>query len=323
MKKWALLLRYIFSDWRLARAYRAGNLNSRGGSTHSRFTLDQSLAYIDRVFTEYFEFGGLLPREIRDWQVLEAGPGDNFGVALRFLTAGAGKVTCLDKFYAERDEIHQAKIYRALRERLSGEEAVEFDRIVRWENELARFDPARLEYIYGLGLEESEGRLRAGSFDLVISRAVLTEIPDAEKSFQVMDRLLKPGGLMLHKIDLSDYDMLSGLGYSPLEFLTVPESIWKAMASHAGRPNRRRVNFYRDILDRLGYDSQLHIVQLAGKRESAGPGRLRLETIPPALREELRQIRPRLAAPFRSLTDEDILISDLFMTARKPANRSV
>lgn len=321
MKKWVLILRYIVSDWRLARAYRAGDMNSRGGSTHSRFTLDQSLEYIDRVFQEYFSFGGLQPADIRGARILEAGPGDNFGVALRFLTAGAEKVTCIDKFYAERDEAHQAKIYHALQDRLPAPEAGAFGRIVCWENGVARFDESRLEYIFGVGLEEADGRLPHGNFDLIVSRAVLTEIPEAEKSFQVMDTLLKPGGRMWHKIDLSDYDMLSGLGYSPLEFLTVPEPIWKSMASHAGRPNRRRVGFYRDILDKLGYESRLHIVQLAGHREPSGPGRLRLQKIPAALQDELRRIRPRLAAPFRALSDEELLISDIFLEARKPERK--
>jgi hypothetical protein len=309
MKKWVLIFRYIVSDWRLARAYRAGDVNSRGGSTHSRFSLDQSLQYIERVVSEYFSFGGLQPADIAGARVLEAGPGDNFGVALRFLTAGAAKVTCIDKFYAERDEAHQAKIYRAMRDRLPNGEVQAFDRIVRWENRIARFDESRLEYIYGLGLEEAGDRLPNGAFDLIVSRAVLTEITEAEKSFHVMDQLLKPGG---------DYDMLSGLGYSPLEFLTVPEPVWKAMASHAGRPNRRRVGFYRDILNKLGYESRLHIVQLAGNQEPAAPGRLRIEVISPRLREELRRIRPRLATPFRALPDEDLLISDIFLEARKP-----
>jgi SAM-dependent methyltransferase len=321
MKKWILILRYIVSDWRLARAYRSGDVNSRGGSTHSRFTTDQSLEYIDRVFQEYFSFGNLHTGDVQGAQILEVGPGDNFGVALRFLTAGAAKVTCLDKFYAERDDAHQARIYRALRDRLPAAEAAAFDQIVRWENGASGFDESRLRYLYGVGLEDAADRLPHGSFDLIVSRAVLTEIPEAERSFHVMDQLLKPGGRMLHKIDLSDYDMLSGLGYSPLEFLTVPEPIWKSMASHAGRPNRRRLGFYRDILQKLGYESRLHIVQLAGHRELSGPGRLRIDTISPVLTEELRQIRPRLATPFRNLPDEELLISDIFMEAWKPEPR--
>jgi len=318
MKKWILILRYIVSDWRLARAYRAGDVNSRGGSTHSRFTLEQSLQYIDRVFEEYFSFGNLQPKDVQGFQVLEAGPGDNFGVALRFLTAGTAKVTCIDKFYAERDEAHQAKIYRALRHRLPAGEAAEFDRIVRWKNGIAHFDESRLHYLYGVGLEDAADRFPQGSFDLIISRAVLTEIPEAERSFEVMSQMLKPGGRMLHKIDLSDYDTLSGPGYSALEFLTVRAPIWKSMASHAGRPNRCRVGFYRNILQKLGFESRLHIVQLAGHRQSSGPGRLQVGPISAELREELQQIRPRLAASFRNLSDEELLIADIFMEAWRP-----
>jgi hypothetical protein len=33
MRKWLLILRYIVSDWRLARLYEKGEVNSAGGST--------------------------------------------------------------------------------------------------------------------------------------------------------------------------------------------------------------------------------------------------------------------------------------------------
>lgn len=317
MRKWLLILRYIVSDWRLARLYKKGEVNSAGGSTHRRFTLAQSVDYIIQVFREYFLFGSLSKEAVRGAHILEIGPGDNFGVALQFLIAGAATVTCIDKFYAERDEAHQATIYRALRERLSPAEQAEFDRIVRWENGLARFDEDRLRYLYGLPLERADETLPSASFDIAISRAVLTEIPEAERSFQVMDKLLRPGGRMLHKIGLGDYDMFSGIGYGPLEFLTIPETVWSRMASHAGRPNRRRVNFYAGIMKKLRYETQIHIVELAGRREPAGPGRFCLDSIPAALQEELARYRPRLAAPYRALSDEELLVEDIFLTATK------
>jgi len=318
MRKWLLIARYIISDWRLASAYRRGDVRSRGGSTHKRFTLEQSVDYIDQVFSEYFAFGGITPEQVRGAHILEVGPGDNFGVALRFLAAGAASVTCLDKFYAERDEQHQATIYRALRERLPAAEAEIFDSILRWDNGVAAFDETRLRYVYGVALERAGEALTEASFDLAVSRAVLTEIPEAETAFAVMDRLLKPGGRMLHKIGLGDYDMFSGIGYGPLEFLTIPEFIWRSMASHAGRPNRRRAGFYRRIMDQLGYQARIHIVELAGRRHPSGPGRFALTGIPQELREELALIRPRLDAPFRTFDDEELLVEDIFLDGRKP-----
>jgi hypothetical protein len=126
-----------------------------------------------------------------------------------------------------------------------------------------------------------------------------------------MDKLLRPGGRMLHKIGLGDYDMFSGIGYGPLEFLTIPETVWSRMASHAGRPTAAG-EFLRRHYEKAAVSTQIHIVELAGRREPAGPGRFCLDSIPAALQEELARYRPRLAAPFRALSDEELLVEDLF-----------
>ena len=52
---------------------------------------------------------------------MEIGHGDNLGVALRFLAAGAAEVICLDKFYSKRDPERQREIYLALRAQLDDE----------------------------------------------------------------------------------------------------------------------------------------------------------------------------------------------------------
>ncbi len=49
----------------------------------------------------------------------------------------------------------------------------------------------------------------AAVFDLVVSRGAIQDIYEPEQAFQAMDRILKPAGLMLHKIDLSDQGMFS------------------------------------------------------------------------------------------------------------------
>ncbi|MGI8731735.1 MAG: hypothetical protein ACR2LM_00335 [Pyrinomonadaceae bacterium] len=46
-------------------------------------------------------------------KVFELGFGDNVGVALKFIAAGATKVVCLDKFYSKRNLEQQRKIYLA------------------------------------------------------------------------------------------------------------------------------------------------------------------------------------------------------------------
>ena len=56
---------------------------------------------------------------------------------------------------------------------------------------------------------------------------------------------LRPGGYLLHKIDLRDYGMFTKYGYHPLEFLTVPDFVYRQMVESAGQPNRYLVDYYR------------------------------------------------------------------------------
>jgi hypothetical protein len=53
--------------------------------------LKESIAYIEKVFNEYFLYSHLPIGYIRGKNILELGPGDNFGVALKFLIYGANK----------------------------------------------------------------------------------------------------------------------------------------------------------------------------------------------------------------------------------------
>src|SRR5262245_27044294 len=104
-----------------------GNARSFEGSTHFDLPLEGSLAYIDEAHSDYLTYARLSPADLAGARVLEVGPGDNLGVALRFLADGCSQVVCLDKFFAERVPQKQLGIYRALRERLSALECRRFD----------------------------------------------------------------------------------------------------------------------------------------------------------------------------------------------------
>src|ERR1043166_8368791 len=89
----------IYDNWRRRRAFQSGNTVTTYGSTHESWSLEKSVAYINRVYDEYLKFAGLTPESLRGMRILEVGPGDNFGVALRFLAAGRAKVVLRDTFY--------------------------------------------------------------------------------------------------------------------------------------------------------------------------------------------------------------------------------
>jgi SAM-dependent methyltransferase len=300
----------------------AGDVSSFEGSTHRGLTTEQSLTYINQVFADYLAYAGLSPDQLAGKCVLEIGPGDNLGVALRFLAAGCSQVVCLDKFFAERDEVRQLAIYRALRESLTPVERQRFDQATPLGG-LFRPYSGRLRYIYGIGIEHAERCLKGYQFDYIVSRAVLMEVSDSNAALSSMDRLLKPGGYLIHKVPpLQDYQLFRPHGYHPLEYLTVSRLLYRLMTSDKGGPNRKTVAYYRAKMADMGYEYRIHIVNFVGGGLKLPPGVVEAGPDIPGYTtalELVRKIRPRLSREFQTARDEDLIVEDTFLVARKPA----
>ena len=280
-----------------------------------------SLDYINLQFQDYLRYSNLSPQQIKNKRVLELGYGDNVGVALKFLASGCEQMVCLDKFNSRRDVEHELKIYSALRETLSSEEQARFDEAIDLNGGI-HLNPDRLRCINGIELEAAVESLAELSqpFDLIISRAVLEEVYNSDSLFAATDKVLARGGYLLHKIDLSDYGIFSGGGMHPLTFLTIPNSVYRLMASDSGIPNRRLIAYYRDKVKSLGYETKIFITSIIGSGPILEP------------REDVRlgvdysestvalvdEIRPRLAMDFRQLPDEELIVDGIFLVARKP-----
>ncbi|MDQ2856341.1 MAG: class I SAM-dependent methyltransferase [Acidobacteriota bacterium] len=328
MKRWArksrnLIIAFkIFSNWQMRRRFASGDTETEHGSTHSRKTLAESLSYIEEQFQDYLKYGQLSNEELGGKRVLELGFGDNVGVALRFLSAGAAKVICIDKFSSKRDTAREIEIYSALREKLSPEETERFDKALDLSDGLS-FDASRLSYIRGLDLEPAIQALqiRNETFDIVISRAVIEEIYDPSSLFARADQLLAPSGLMLHKIDLSDYGIFTDGGMHPLTFLTIPQSVYRLMATDSGIPNRKLIGYYREQMRQLGYDAKLLITDTVGHGAHV-PHKEAFELDEGDFRDALpviNEIRPKLSGEYQSMTDEELMVRGIFLVARKPA----
>ena len=317
--KTLIILHRIVDNWRRRRAFQSGQTVNAYGSTHEFWSLEKSVDYINQVYREYLDYSGLTPDAFRGRRVLEVGPGDNFGVALKFLADGAAKVVSLDKFYSERNEEQQARIYRELRNQFSPEQAAVFDESIKL-NGPVELNKNRLQYIYGHGIEEADKILEPESFHFIVSRAVLHNVYDIERGFEAMDRLLAPGGYMAHKIDFSDENMFSSRGMHPLTFLTIPESIYRLMARDSGKPNRRLINDYRELMRKLGYDAKLFVSSIVG----VGPLTPHKEKIERgvdygnATVSLIDEIRSQLAHRYRKLPEADLAPAGVFLVARKP-----
>ena len=314
----AIIIYKIFDNRRLKKRIESGDIETIHGSTHLNQSVADSLAYIEKQFANYINYAGLSSDDLKGRRILELGPGDNLGVALKFLARGAASVVCLDRFYSKRNAAHERAIYKQLREALGPEEKVRFDEAVSLTDSVD-FNPEKLQTIYGATLEVFAAKLEDRKFDVILSCAVLEEIYDLDPTFAAMDALLLPGGQLIHIIDLSDYGMFRNQGMHPLTFLTISEPVYKRMASDSALPNRKRSGYYLEKMKQLGYRSKLFITSVlpGGRLEPAVeyiPGKFKNE----ASTQMVTAVRNRLASEFKTFDDEELLIDGVLLVARKP-----
>ena len=280
-------------------------------------------AYLHRInstFGDYRKYGQLTDQRLRGGSVLEVGPGETIGVALRFIGAGAASVMAVDKFVPlETSAFHQA-LYRALENGLDAQERVRIEAAVDLDNGV-KPRPDRIEYVYGEAMEDLAQRLPPGSFDVIVSNAVLEEIYDSDRMFEGFDRLLKPGGRQVHVVDLGDYGMFSKHGFHPLEFLTIPDTIYRYMVEASGQPNRRSIDYYRATAARFGYDARIYRTWVVGEPAHLAEYQVDLQKGRDYSDEDLRRVqsvRERLLPRYRELSDEDLLTRSILIVFDKP-----
>jgi SAM-dependent methyltransferase len=303
----------------LARARdRVGRRDRLMGATHRDLDLLGSLAYIDAVHDDYLTYAGLRPEELEGKRVLEIGPGDNLGVALRFAALGAD-VVAIDRFHTWRDPAQQARIHLAVRDRMTADQSRRLGSLLSEDGELD-LATDRLGLIEGVPIEDAPARLGGQRFDLIVSRAVLEHVLDLDGAFAAMDQLLRSGGLLSHKVDIRDHGLFTDGGQHPLTFLTVSDRTYTLMGAEAGLPNRQLMGDYRRRLDALGYESEYlltHLIdrpdELEPATESPDAGRLA------DAEARAEQIRARLLPRFRDRPARDLAVSGVFVIARKPA----
>jgi len=317
--KTAIISHHIYDNWRTKKRFNAGNITSTSGSTHTTMSLKDSLRYIDQAFNDYLSYACFSRDMLPDKRILEIGPGDNVGVAIKFLVAGVKQVVCLDKFYSIQDWEQQRKIYRALRDQLNDDEKQIFDEIIDLERGI-KTDSPKLIYLFGNGIEEADQIFEPESFNFIISRAVFEHVYDPDSAFTVMHRLLAPGGYMLHKIDLRDHGIFSKHKHHPLTFLTIADPVYRLMVYDSGKPNRKLVNYYRTKAVELGLNAKIYITHVVGVDCELTPQRetlaLNVDYNATTL-ELLKGIRPHLQDEFKTMPDQDLMVSGIFLVAQK------
>jgi SAM-dependent methyltransferase len=224
--------------------------------------------------------------------LLEYGPGDLPGVAALMCAHGAAKVWCVDRFQLLQ---LSPKNLRAMRDLIDAQAGVARDRLaacLRGGAVQQGFDPRRIEYLVrpsGLsGLHNA--------VDLVYSRAVLEHVDDLEATFADMVAAMRPGALAIHLVDLRSHGLHR---LNPLDFLAWSPTLWNLMYSAKGVPNRWRVDRYRAIVERLPVEV------------------LAFEPTRLAAAEDVASVRPKLASPFRTVSDDDLRWLGFWLLFRK------
>jgi SAM-dependent methyltransferase len=159
-------------------------------------------------------------------RLVEIGPGHSLGVALSLLLAGAAHVDAVDTVrYAASQPDPRSFIELWRRATEAGLVHATLDAAP--EAELAPA-AARLEYQVVDGREGWP--FPEQSKDVVYSFSVLEHVRDLRGLLEESARVLRPGGLSIHTIDLRDHYNL-GTGENWLEFLEFEDWQWERMTS--------------------------------------------------------------------------------------------
>ncbi len=210
--------------------------------------IDYAISVADNYLKDILEAGiGINGKE-----VLEIGPGINFGTALILLWNGAKKVTVIDKYLSEFTVGYHDKLYRDLRIKYFETNSLKFGSDI---NKLESYEflltEGRLSTIES-GLENIDGL----AFDITLSCAVLEHLENPYNSVKNLFSLTKSNGFGSHQIDFRDHRNFD----KPLEYLLLDEmSFFELFQSVHGECGNRTRSFQWASIFREFFGNQVDI----------------------------------------------------------------
>lgn len=252
--------------------------------------------YFNRCFADYFDVLQVRPENIPAFlsgkRVLEYGPGDVPGVALLMVAHGAESVVCVDRFPLLALSPKNIEIMELLLDSLTGEARQCADDCFLETGRPSSGFSSRIRYL----IRPSGLSGLRNAVDLVISRAVLEHVDDLPATFTDMYQALREDGIAVHEVDLKSHGLHRR---NPLDFLTWPRRLWLWMYAHKGVPNRLRVNHYRDAITASGLETVLMRPTLLANEQ------------------DMAEVRPHLAGPFKDISDQDLSWLSFWMVLKK------
>ncbi|MGD9562288.1 MAG: methyltransferase domain-containing protein [Pyrinomonadaceae bacterium] len=190
--------------------------------------------------------------EIQGSSICEIGAGDFLTSGLSMLAAGARSYTVIDRFPGD----YSGSTAKAMYRKVADNWARYFpDR--PWDNSLdpnvfPECCPDRVTLL-PQPIEDAEV---SEKFDIVCSFQVGEHVSNIRAFAEMHNRLLKAGGVAVHRVDFGPHDVWSHYA-DPTTFLRFPESIWKLSGSNRGIPNRRRHHEFVDAFQSAGLQAEV------------------------------------------------------------------
>jgi SAM-dependent methyltransferase len=196
---------------------------------------------------------------LKDKIILEIGPGNFLINGLIYLSHGARKVYLIDKYKHLFWDQHDIAFHKLIIDKITRSNmpySREALKAVVFEENAVKFDREKIifkqEDVKHLSLESD-------SIDIIFSNAVLEHVPRLKEAVDEMSRVLKPGGIGVHEIDLRDHFSSD----NPLKLLSYPDWLWIMMTSNRpGFTNRLRFTDYIDLFNKAYFTIEKQYIQL-------------------------------------------------------------
>lgn len=248
----------------------------------------------------------------------ELGPGGSAAVALLMRRYGCAQVDLIDRYAIHSDLAQERGVYAELSRRHGLEH-------LKMSDEWDRYSLAGIGWYEGESAEDYfaiRARQHPESYDFIGSQVVMQHLYDPLSALRHMVRCLRPGGSMVHAIDLRDQGFFSQ-GSHELTYLSIAGWLWPHLTRHIGGANRVLAHRYRALLENLrqpeGIDFSILAYQLVGVG-GIGPA-VPLDAIPAEALEQATRVvesrRATFAPEFRSVASRDLAVSGIVLVIKK------
>ena len=241
-------------------------------------------AWIARSFLKH----GPADMNLRGEAVCEVGAGDCLAASALFLGQGARKVNIIE---VEPPVVNDKQL--AVLERLK-QQGFPVDLTIIQKNGDYRLDSSRVAY-HRLYMENFKSDERHA---FIFSFSVLEHVEDLAGFYRSCWDTLKPGGWMLHMIDLGGHVLFED-PLPPLDFQTYPDWLYDSMFPKYNRATRRFLNEHTDAVTKAGF-----------KVAKVTPTRVADDAY-------LDQLWPKLRPAARQRSREEFKVVEFALLARK------